>query len=59
MTNLNVMFHVVVSVYQLDIKFETRPNSLCSSRMAHNYTVGDFTETEVLSADVNKMSCLS
>ena len=34
MTNLNMTFHMVVSVYRL-LKFETRPSSLRNSEMAN------------------------
>ena len=36
MTNLNIIFHVVVSVYRL-LKFETRPSSLLNFGTA-NYS---------------------
>ena len=45
MTNLNVIFHVMVSVYRL-VTIETRPSSLLNFGMA--YTKGFFAQVKTM-----------
>ena len=45
MTNLNMIFHVVVSVYRLVVKFETHPSSLLNFGTAYSAFAVSFHST--------------